>query len=211
MEVICNSAKPLQFYNQIGVLECQSLKLILSAGDLPHTTIDVRRSKCSQESALIKNSDETTLISTYKNAVIELSSLMPESIPLSIGDSDRQILQHFIKHIQPHFESTVLHSNPREGYDLLVESLAHLENVFARSAGSYFGGAQPNIVDFGLFPYIDKIGTWTHALRPSECSRLQTWVKTMREHPVVVASALSEDELKVQLEEYSRALRDRSE
>jgi len=210
MVVICNSAQPLQFYNQIGVLECQSLKLILSAGDFPHTTIDVPRSKCNSGSVLIKNFDETTLISNYKNAVIELSSLMPENIPLSISESDRQILQHFIKHIQPHFENTVLYSNPREGYDLLIESLAYLENVFAKCVGSYFGGSQPNIVDFGLFPYIDKIGTWTHAMRPGECRRLQAWIKVMRQHPAVMASALSEDELKVQLQEYSQALRDRS-
>ena len=41
--------------------------------------------------------------------------------------------------------------------DLFIETLSVLENHLIYSGGRYFGGSQPNVVDYGLFPYLDKV------------------------------------------------------
>ena len=59
--------------------------------------------------------------------------------------------------ILPFFEKAVILKSPREGLDLFIEALAFLENDLIFSGGRYFGGEQPNVVDYGIFPYLDKV------------------------------------------------------
>jgi len=59
--------------------------------------------------------------------------------------------------ILPFFEKAVVLQNPREGMDLFIEALSVLENQLIYSGGRFFGGSQPSIVDYGMFPYLDKV------------------------------------------------------
>jgi len=48
-------------------------------------------------------------------------------------------------------------SSPREGFDLFLEAVSFLENHLSSGSGQFFGGSQPNFVDFGIFPYLEKV------------------------------------------------------
>lgn len=41
--------------------------------------------------------------------------------------------------------------------DLFIEALSYLENELISAGNLYFGGQQPSVVDYGLFPYLDKV------------------------------------------------------
>jgi len=134
----------------------------------------------------------------YQSYVANLDEDQKESlIPADNVKRNYQIklLKDFLLEVKPFFDKTILYSSPREGHDLFLESLSLLENQLAKE-GKFFGGKTPNFLDFGVFPYIEKIGKWIPEFAPSECMILKAWVRNMKSQPVVVEvfSGLKEEE-----------------
>jgi len=128
-----------------------------------------------------------------------------------------QVLEKFFSKIKPLFNKTVVHNNPREGHDLFLESLSSIENRLNENRGplNLFGGSEPNFLDFGIFPYMDKVGKWIPELEKTEFPRLRFWRETMvRKLRDVecygMTSPVSSDEEQLQKAFYVKELQQRS-
>lgn len=116
-----------------------------------------------------------------------------------LGASDMQLLEYFVSHVYPTFVKTVTHNHAREGLDLFIEAIAHLENSLLPP---YFGGSSPNLVDYGLFPWFNKVSlkNFSHrvykllsllllqmlpSVRQCEAPQLKNWLKRMKSDSIV--------------------------
>lgn len=122
----------------------------------------------------------STLSTSYRGG-----ELMPDDE--QVRERQFKILARFLSDIKPYFDKTILLASPREGHDLFLESLAFLENELVRGGGKFLAGSAPNFLDFGVFPYLDKIGKWMPEFEPYECIKLHTWKNHMRNHPTVTS------------------------
>ncbi|XP_076822513.1 pyrimidodiazepine synthase-like [Clavelina lepadiformis] len=201
------ACETLTFYNHLWCPKSQSIHLALKASKVPHKTIEVpangKDHVCSESERSEPALETKDQKSRNYREVIEFLQLIAKD-PLKRSKQER-ILQHFVHHILPYFEKSVILSSPREGLDLFIEALSFIENELISSCGKYFGGSHPGVVDYGLFPYLDKIGKWIPAFEPNECPRVQSWVKSMRQHPLVT-NVLSQDDAVEHLKSYSQSL-----
>ncbi|XP_039248137.1 glutathione S-transferase omega-1-like [Styela clava] len=161
----------LTFYNDRCDPASQSIMLLLAAKQIPHEKVDIKGD--SENAAGIQNGNG--------RAVSYLAAL--DVVKSDLNEEQKKFLEYFMKNIQPLFYRTVLTGNPREGLDLFFEALSYLENRL--TSGPYFGGKSPDILDYGLFPWIEKIGSWMPEIDHHECLKLQSWVRRMRDEPVV--------------------------
>ncbi|XP_078489589.1 glutathione S-transferase omega-1 [Ciona intestinalis] len=189
-----NSEHPLTFYSQMWCPKSQSILLALEASGLPHTTVnlavDDKNHVCSDneksQPALVQNGNISK--HNYKEAVQFLHGLDGANTKQDAAKKTKQdrILDHFFEHILPYFEKSVVLDSPREGLDLFIEASSFLENELVTAGGPYFGGREPSFADYGLFPYFDKVGKWFQDFDDYECPRIKSWIRVMRQHPLVV-------------------------
>nr|CAB3251241.1 glutathione S-transferase omega-1 [Phallusia mammillata] len=148
------------FYNRHWSPMSQAVKLVLTATNLPHKTVDLATNDASANALPTLARNGTSAIANYKDAIEFLNSVNGRTIvPEKSEDRTKQfkLLEHFVLHIVPFFERAVILTSPREGFDLLLESMSFLENHLTTSSGRFFGGEQPNFVDYGIYPYLDKV------------------------------------------------------
>lgn len=197
------------FYHQIGCPKSQSIQLALEASHTPHKTVEINvndktyecNSKESQMLVLVKNG-QTSALRNYLDAIVHLKLVAEDPV---VRNKQEKVLNDFVTYILPYFEKAVVLQSPREGMDLFIETLSVLENQLVFSGGRFFGGNQPSVVDYGLFPYFEKVGRWTDNLEAKECPRLQAWIKAMQEHPLVTRIMQNPDDYKV-LENFTASL-----
>lgn len=169
-------------YNDVYDPVAQSMLLVLTANQIPHKTVPVNGEKegvSLQNNGKFVATNYPAVIKALENDVIQTSD--PE-----MKEKHLKMIKHFTEDIQPLFLRTVMTGNPREGLDLFFEGLAYFENQLILSPGPYFGGKTPNMLDYGLYPWLEKIGSWIPDINKHECVSLQSWVKRMRNDPVVL-------------------------
>nr|CAB3251240.1 glutathione S-transferase omega-1 [Phallusia mammillata] len=176
---------------------------------LRHKTVDLATNDASANALPTLARNGTSAIANYKDAIEFLNSVNGRTIvPEKSEDRTKQfkLLEHFVLHIVPFFERAVILTSPREGFDLLLESMSFLENHLTTSSGRFFGGEQPNFVDYGIYPYLDKIGKWTPVLKPHQCIKVQAWLRSMRELPLI-ADVFTNEKSKEHMQYYADNLK----
>lgn len=166
-------------YNSVHDPISQSMMLLLKAKKIPHETVEVQT---RGEIVGLQNGKGRA-----KSFLEALNFLRTETtLQENDGEKLEKIMQYFSQNIEPLFYRTVLTGNPREGLDLFFEAISYLENTLDESPGSFFGGKEPGAIDYGLYPWIEKIGPWFPRTERHECVKLQTWVRKMSRLPLVV-------------------------
>ncbi|CAH1104325.1 unnamed protein product [Psylliodes chrysocephalus] len=81
-------------------------------------------------------------------------------------------------------------TTPEEWAKLLVDSLQDLENELGQRGTPFFGGENPGMVDYMIWPWAERAGSITCKLgkklplKDSDIPLLRKWRKSMLQHPV---------------------------
>jgi glutathione S-transferase len=143
-------------------------------------------------------------VTLYESAVINeyLEEVFPEHALLPHGPAARAQARIWIDFANarfvPHVYKFML-AQDEAGQTLhrrrLLEAFAHMETEgLAKSAGPYWLGHAPSLVDLSFFPHLDRFSAIRHYRGldvPDSCPRLIAWREMMRTRPSAIANGAS--------------------
>lgn len=137
---------------------------------------------------------ESSVINEYLEEVFPQPALMPAG-PLERARA-RIWIDFANARMVPHVYKMMLRQD-REGQDLhrerLTEAALQMEHdgLRALSEGPYWMGDRPNLVDYTMFPHVQRFVALEHYRDfrlPPDCARLRMWIEAMHELPEVQAT-----------------------
>lgn len=144
---------------------------------------------------------KSAVINEYLEEVFPNPPLMPAS-PLERARA-RIWIDFANARMVPHVYKMMLRQD-REGQEMhrerLTEAALQMEHEGLRklSAGPFWMGARPNLVDYTMFPHVQRFVALEHYRDfrlPAECERLRAWIAAMHELPEVQATRAPTDVL----------------
>ncbi len=139
---------------------------------------------------------ESAIINEYLDETFPDPPLMPAD---PIGRAQARIwIDYCTNHYLPAvYHLRVNHDNPeklQQGLGKLKESFLFMEYEGMRklSAGPYWMGKQPTLVDFQFMPFLERFPCYEEvwgAKIPAECTRFHGWLAAMRERPSFKATS----------------------
>ena len=145
----------------------------------------------------------------YESAVINeyLEEVLPDPPLLPRDPSRRALARIWIAfandRMVPHVYKMMLRQDA-EGQQAHAERLTEavlqmeFEGLRKLSAGPFWFGGAPNLVDFTFFPHVQRFIVLKHYrgfTLPDECERLRTWIDAMHALPAVQATKPSDGTL----------------
>ena len=140
---------------------------------------------------------ESAIINEYLEEVFPEPRLMPEDPGLRA--QARIWIDYCDDHFLDDYYKAIRNTDPESAAELKQKVETHLRRIEGAmtklsSAGPFWMGEEPNLVDFAYYPFFERLPAWEHyrgITIPADCPRLIAWREAMAALPNVRAIANS--------------------
>jgi len=202
------SPDKLRLYSMRFCPYAQRTRMVLHLLQIPHEVVNINL-KNKPDWFLTKNPFGTVPVLEENNKIVYESAVCDEYLTDVYGSkgliaSDpyekarAKILMDTYGKVTDKFYGllrTTTDEDKKKVTEELHKALHFLETSLERK---YFGGDQPLIVDFHMWPWFERMPmleqlTGVHVLPEDKFPKLKSWAKAMLEHPTIQATRFSDD------------------